>query len=363
MFQPDDRPISRSIMPVCRPIANNSKLSNFHRQLLLLVYRLLFLMVAEERGLIVSLGEGAERNQKIYNDWYSITRLRESAAEIIDVSPFGDRWIGLSQTFSLFEYGIDSNALGIPPLNGDLFHQTEAVPDLAGTELYNHHLLLAIRHLSMFKEDGRQQRVNYSALDVEELGSVYESLLDFAPLIIRSDCGMSFTLPEGMERKSTGSYYTRPELVQELIQSARVPVMEDRLAAAENSVAGADLKVEQNAKIKALLSMTVCEPACGSGHFLLAAARRLGKELARMRTNEDEPRPEDFHLAVRDVISHCIYGVDLNPLAVDLCKLALWLEGHWAGKPLSFLDHRIRCGNSFVGVLDPASMNERTHCL
>ena len=87
--------------------------------------------------------------------------------------------------------------------------------------------------------------------------------------------------------------------------------------------------------------MTVCDPACGSGHFLLAAARRLGKELARIRTGEDEPRPEDFHLAVRDVIAHCVYGVDLNPLAVDLCKLALWLEGHWAGKPLSFLDHRI----------------------
>jgi len=104
--------------------------------------------------------------------------------------------------------------------------------------------------------------------------------------------------------------------------------------------------------------MTVCDPACGSGHFLLAAARRLGKELARIRTGEDEPRPEDFHLAVRDVISHCVYGVDLNPLAVDLCKLALWLEGHWAGKPLSFLDHRIRCGNSLVGVLDPEVLTE-----
>ena len=73
---------------------------------------------------------------------------------------------------------------------------------------------------------------------------------------------------------------------------------------------------------------------------------------------EDEPTPEQFHVAVRDVISHCIYGVDQNPLAVDLCKLALWLEGHWAGKPLSFLDHRIRCGNSLVGVLDPAIMAE-----
>jgi type II restriction/modification system DNA methylase subunit YeeA len=98
--------------------------------------------------------------------------------------------------------------------------------------------------------------------------------------------------------------------------------------------------------------MRVCDPACGSGHFLLAAARRLGRELAKVRTGEDEPTPKDFHLAVRDVIAHCIYGVDVNPLAVDLCKLALWLEGHWTGKPLSFLDHRIKCGNSLVGVLD-----------
>ena len=157
----------------------------------------------------------------------------------------------------------------------------------------------------------------------------------------------------GSERKSTGSYYTRPELVHELIESALVPVMEDRIAQAEKTTEGKDLRVERDAKIKAILAMTVCDPACGSGHFLLAAARRLGKELARIKTGEDEPTPEEFHLAVREVIQHCIYGVDLNPLAVDLCKLAMWLEGHWAGKPLSFLDHRIRCGNSLVGVLDP----------
>jgi hypothetical protein len=96
----------------------------------------------------------------------------------------------------------------------------------------------------------------------------------------------------------------------------------------------------------------VCDPACGSGHFLLAAARRLGRELAKVRTGEDEPTPKEFHLAVRDVIAQCVYGVDANPLAVDLCKLALWLEGHWTGKPLSFLDHRIKLGNSLIGVLD-----------
>ena len=328
----------------------------FHRQLLLLVYRLLFLMVAEERGLIVSVGESAESNQKIYDEWYSITRLRDRAAQIIDTSPFGDVWQGLQQTFSLFEYGLDTNPLGIPPLNGDLFHQEHAIPDLKGTELYNHDLLRAIRHLSLFKDGNVQQRVNYSALDVEELGSVYESLLDYQPVLQPSDKGLVFELHTGAERKSTGSYYTRPELVHELVESAVVPVMEGHIAEAEKASEGKNLVEEQKAKIAAILSMTVCDPACGSGHFLLAAARRLGKELARIKTGEDEPRPEDFHLAVREVISQCVYGVDLNPLAVDLCKLALWLEGHWAGKPLSFLDHRIRCGNSLVGILDPELM-------
>ena len=328
----------------------------FHRQLLLLVYRLLFLMVAEERGLIVSVGENAEPNQRIYDEWYSITRLRDRAAQIIDTSPFGDVWQGLQQTFSLFEYGLDTNPLGIPPLNGDLFHQEHAIPNLKGTELFNHELLRAIRHLSLFKDGNIQQRVNYSALDVEELGSVYESLLDYQPVLQPSDKGLVFELRTGMERKSTGSYYTRPELVHELVERALVPVMEDRISAAEKASEGKNLVEEQKAKIAAILSMTVCDPACGSGHFLLAAARRLGKELARVKTGEDEPRPEDFHLAVREVISQCVYGVDLNPLAVDLCKLALWLEGHWAGKPLSFLDHRIRCGNSLVGVLDPDVM-------
>src|ERR1035437_9083795 len=86
--------------------------------------------------------------------------------------------------------------------------------------------------------------------------------------------------------------------------------------------------------------------------MLLAAARRVGKELAKLRTGEDEPAPERIRESIRDVISHCIYGVDRNPLAVDLCRVALWLESHTAGKPLTFLDHRIRCGDSLVGVFD-----------
>ena len=151
-----------------------------------------------------------------------------------------------------------------------------------------------------------------------------------------------FALAAGSQRKETGSYYTPPELVRELIESALVPVMQDRLAAAPT----------REAKEQALLSLTICDPAAGSGHFLLAAARRVGRELAIVRSGEAEPAPETYRAALRDVIRHCLYAVDKNPLAVDLCKVALWIEGHAPGLPLSFLDHRIRCGDSLVGVFD-----------
>ncbi|HEV2380767.1 MAG TPA: DNA methyltransferase [Terriglobia bacterium] len=324
--------------------------AEYHRQLLRLIYRLLFLMVAEERGLIASTGQDDARRQAVYRDHYSVNRLRDRAEEVVEASAFSDLWLGLQRSFALFSYGPDDNVLGIPPLNGDLFSRN-ATADLDGTHLYNHDFLVAIRHISMFRAEGVQQRVNYSQLNVEELGSIYESLLDFHPTIADQPEGPAFELQVGSDRKTTGSYYTRPELVHELIESALVPVMEQRLAAAV--AADATLKDGLTAtKEKAILSMTVCDPACGSGHFLLAAARRLGRELAKIKTGEDEPTPEAFHGAVRDVIAHSIYGVDLNPLAVDLCKLALWLEGHWTGKPLSFLDHHIKCGNSLIGVLD-----------
>jgi len=324
----------------------------FHRQLLRLVYRLLFLMVAEERRMIVPEAPDSERRQRLYDAYYSIGRLRNLAEKVVERSTFGDLWLSLQRTFGLFENG-DSNPLGIPPLNGDLFSAL-AVRDLQDTHLYNDHLLESMRRLSLFEEKHLLQRVNYAALDVEELGSVYESLLDLQSVFVDEPEGKKFDLRTGSERKSTGSYYTRPELVRELVESALVPVMQDRLANTKDS----DPAKDKEKKQQSILTMSVCDPACGSGHFLLAAARRLGRELAKVRTGEEEPTPKQFHLAVRDVISHCMYGVDVNPLAVDLCKLALWLEGHWTGKPLSFLDHRIKCGNSLVGVLDPAVLKE-----
>lgn len=323
------------------------RIEDYHQQLLRLVYRLLFLMVAEERHMIVPEGAEADRFQGIYNRHYSVTRLRELAERILEKSTYGDLWLGLKKTFRLFSESETGNPLNIPPLNGDLFGPF-AMPDLEGTQLFNHGLIVATRRLSLFEDNRVRRRVNYAALDVEELGSVYESLLDFQPALEETSEGPVFVFRTGTERKSTGSYYTRPELVRELIESALVPVMTGRLGKVTT----------KEEKEKAILSMKVCDPASGSGHFVLAAARRLGRELARIRTGEEEPTPKEFHLAVRDVISQCIYGVDVNPLAVDLCKLSLWLEGHWTGKPLSFLDHHIKCGNSLIGVFDPEVLKQ-----
>jgi hypothetical protein len=239
-------------------------------------------------------------------------------------------------------------------LNGELFGQ-EACFDLEdrNTSLRNSDLLDAIRQLSTFEErtgrkkTGMQRRVNYAGLDVEELGSIYESLLEYHPQVLRNrpaSAGagsLRFALAAGSQRKETGSYYTPPELVRELIESALVPVMEARRASAK-----------KEEKERALLSLTICDPAAGSGHFLLAAARRIGRELAIIRSGEAEPAPETYRAALREVIRHCLYAVDKNPLAVDLCKVALWIEGHSPGLPLSFLDHRIRCGDSLIGVFD-----------
>ena len=241
----------------------------YHQQLLRLVYRLLFLMVAEERHMVVpsvapvsspaeaaaavydrrpeastdpaahraALQQDPDRLQHIYDQHYSVTRLRERAEHVFEKSPYADLWLGLKKTFRLFSDGVNSNPLDIPPLNGDLFGP-HAMRELEETHLYNDALIQAIRHLSLFEDNRVRRRVNYAALDVEELGSVYESLLDFHPAIEESDEGPIFVFRTGTERKSTGSYYTRPELVRELIESALVPVMEERLRMQEQGCSG-----------------------------------------------------------------------------------------------------------------------------
>ena len=331
---------------------------DFYRLLLFLIYRLLFLMVAESRNLLLA-GEDTE-NVRIYREYYSIERLRVLAERpSYRREGFQDIWQGLIVTFALFNENWRGEVLGLSPLNGDLFGE-KTLKILEGCGIDNHDLLVSIRELSLYENKGQLRRVNYGALNVEELGSVYESLLDFTPQFRQQNGVYEFVLVIGSDRKTTGSYYTPPELVAQLIKSALEPVIEEKLRSLSRSLLR--FSAEEGAKAQqqeeALLSLKVCDPACGSGHFLLAAARRIGKELAIIRTGESQPAPEVLRQAIRDVIQHCIYGVDLNPLAVDLCKVALWIEGFCKGLPLNFLDHRIKCGNSLVGVLDISCLDE-----
>jgi hypothetical protein len=309
-----------------------------HEQLLRLIYRLLFLMVTEERNLLC--------DDPVYRESYSVSRLRRLCEVPRAQNEYSDLWTALWSTFRLFHDEEIGRFLQVPPLNGELFDLRRA-DLLRDSRLANSALLRAFEEISLYRErpaDPRR-RVNYSALDIEELGSVYESLLDLHPRIDTARGTPCFEFHKGVagtERKTTGSYYTPPELVDELIRTALVPVIEERLRDARTR---ADRE-------QRLLSITVCDPACGSGHFLLAAARRLGRELAVARAEGNEPSPVEYRRALRDVITHCIYGVDRNELAVELCRVALWLESHVEGKPLSFLDHHIACGDGLVGVRD-----------
>jgi very-short-patch-repair endonuclease len=309
-----------------------------YRQLLRLVYRLLFLLTAEERGLM--------GGDPLYRDHYGVGRLRRLCTRRTAYTDHDDLWLSLRALWLVLTDERMARLLDAPPLNGELFAHQE----LDDASIANRDLLRAFWHLAFYREgNAPPRRVNYAALDTEELGSVYESLLDYHPAITFDTRGRpTFVLTFGSERKATGSYYTPPSLVNELVQSALAPVLEERVRPCRTA----------REKEAALLALNVLDPACGSGHFLLAAARRLGKELARIRTGEDEPSPERVREAIRDVVAHCIYGVDRNPLAVELARVALWLESHAEGKPLTFLDHRIKCGDSLVGVLDLETLRE-----
>ena len=322
--------------------------TGYYRQLLNFVYRVLFLMVTEERKLLFT--ESGTQRQAIYERYYSVTSLRDRAERLFTGDAHGDLWDGLAQTFRLFREEEAARRLGISPLNGELFRQS-ASGDIEAAFCPNESFLAAMRHLSTFDDSGIRRRVNYAHLDVEEFGSVYESLLDYRPVVHLGDASGALScieLAAGTERKQTGSYYTPPELVRELVESALVPVMEERLA-------GAGTPTE---KEKALLALRVCDPASGSGHFLLAAARRIARELATVRTGDEAPVPTAYRAAIRDVVRSCIYAVDKNPLAVDLCKVALWIESHATGLPLGFLDHHVKCGDSLVGVKDLSSLTD-----
>lgn len=311
---------------------------DYYKSLLRLIYRLLFLMVIEERGLVFPPG-AMQRQRETYERYYSLQRLRNlSEKRYLADKRESDLWLALLSTFRLFEADGPGAGLGLKPLAGDLF-RPDAIDELNAAQLSNDSLLFCLRSLGLYENPQSKQliRVNYAALNVEEFGSVYEGLLEYEPFVDCSHRLPTFAFKKGDERSATGSHYTPDDLVQPLIAHSLDYLIAERL--------------KEKDAAKALLDLRVADIACGSGHILLAAARRIATELAIVRTGEEQPSPASYRTALRDVIRTCIYGVDLNPLAVELCKVALWLEAHNPGEPLNFLDHHIKCGNAIVGFV------------
>lgn len=317
---------------------------DYYRELLRLVYRLIFLFTAEDRrdeetGRELLLDPNArEEAAERYRRFYSTARLRSFASRRRG-SRHPDLWVGLRRVVAALG-SVGAPTLALPALGSFLFGST-ACPHLDASELTNEALLDAVRALATIEEDRRLRLVDYRNLGAEELGGIYEGLLALHPRIELDANPPRFSLgtAAGNERKSTGSYYTPSSLISCLLDSALDPVADEAVKGKSGPEAEA-----------ALLGLAVVDPAAGSGHFLIAAAHRLAKRLATIRSGEGEPPPAQVRHALRDVIAHCIYAVDVNPMAVELCKVSLWLEALEPGKPLSFLDAHIKCGNSLLGA-------------
>lgn len=335
---PANEPLRRAL------IAGDLKRQAYFEELLRLVYRFIFLFAVEERGLLHPADDSpaAAAARRIYHQGYSARRLRERCLRRVARDAHDDLWQAQVIVFRALAAG--EPRLALPALGG-LFAPAQC-PYLDAASLSNRALLEAMRSLRWSQASGTVAPVDYRNMGPEELGSVYESLLELVPdpdphartfaFVNTSADGDT----KGNARKTTGSYYTPDSLVQELIKSALDPVIDTRVAG------------QPDRPTEALLGITVVDPACGSGHFLLAAARRLAERLAALRAPEGAVRAQDYRHALREVITHCIYGVDRNPMALELARFALWLEGFEEGRPLGFLDHHLVCGDALIGITE-----------
>ncbi len=330
----------------------------YFQQLLRLVYRFIFLFTVEERGILHLEDDSAAAHaaRRAYAEGYALARLRQRALQRRARNQFDDLWMSVRIVFRALAQG--EARLALPALGG-LFAPSQC-PQLDAQSLTNASLLEVMRHLRWFSQSGSLAPVDYANMGPEELGSVYESLLELVPEIdmparrfgfVGMATGAGSGIPgdesstnetstKGNARKTSGSYYTPDSLVQELIKSALDPVINARLAANPAN------------PVEALLAIKVIDPACGSGHFLLAAARRLAERLASLRAEDGAIKPQDYRHALHEVIARCIFGVDRNPMALELARTALWLEGFASGLPLSFLNHHLLCGDALIGLSD-----------
>ena len=329
----------------------NPPLDEIQTNCLILLYRVLFILYAESRGLLPVENPN-------YAASYSLAALAETIHETLDrgdliIPTISDYWARLRGLFTLIN---DGWADLIPQYNGGLFNPTYH-PFLEENELGNKALAQVIELLTRTEKG---ERIVYRDLDVRHLGDIYEGLLEYQPQIADQDLvivpkkgretvapksspdqevayseGDVYLLTDKGERKETGSYYTPDYIVRYIVENTLAPLCEDKT-------------------VDEILSLKILDPATGSGHFLVGVVDYLAEELI---THPDAPHltetgSEDTELAYwrRRVVESCVYGVDLNPMAVELAKLSLWLHTVAKGEPLSFLDHHIRCGDSLIGA-------------
>jgi type I restriction-modification system DNA methylase subunit len=346
-----------------------------------LLYRLLFISYAESRKLL-------DIDNKHYRG-ISLRTLKEEIASKIDqdetlLAVQSTYWEGLKDLFRLINDG--SEAFGylkdefyIPAYNGGLFDPSKN-SFLAQKRIGNSYLAEAIDLLARSQSEKGKVFVDYSSLDIRHLGSIYEGILEYKlhlakePMVAVKEKGKEVWLPKREadggkkfsdsveagrlylvtdkgERRGTGSFYTPEYIVKYIVKRTLAPLIDPMM---EEAIWAEELRKDL---FKKLLSIKILDLAMGSGHFLVEAtdyiAREIihAKEIARREDLESEEVAEnDIHWARREVVRNCIYGVDLNPMAVELAKLSLWLTTVAANKPLSFLDHHLRCGNSLIGA-------------
>ncbi|MFE4857970.1 Eco57I restriction-modification methylase domain-containing protein [Streptomyces sp. NPDC056670] len=325
-------------------------LEEFHHELLRLVYQLIFLFVAEDRGILLD-PTGSKRvgdARKRYLDYFSTRRLRRIAFR----RP-GDRntdlWPALCRVLNALGTDGGAPALALPELGGLYFRADDGTDESAPTAntrlgtaeplrkaaLANEPLLEAVRLLCRVQDKQlRWQRVDYRHLGADELGSVYESLLELRPRRTAQPERFWVQTLAGNKRKTTGAYYTPVTLIEKLLDEALDPVIE-RFATGDP---------------RRLLNLRFVDPACGSGHVLVAAARRIAHRYAELDTGDPEPAPERVRTALAEVVRHCVHGVDINPMAVEIAKVSLWLESLEPGRPLAYLDDRVKTGNALLGT-------------
>ncbi len=358
---------------------------------LIFLYRLLFVLYAEDRGLLPV-------NDARYDDYGLRKPVRDEiasrmAADDTYSAIATNYYDHLTTLFKLIDKGDES--IGLPPYNGGLF-AVEAAPLLEAVRLDDKEIAPIIYDLSHAEDSqGVRRFVNYRDMSVQQLGSIYERLLEREP--VRDDDGNISIRPNPYARKDSGSFYTSQELVDLIVERTLKPLAEERLQAFEDKAAV--LKSERRSKeerraeleqldpAEAVLDLKVLDPAMGSGHFLVTAVDFLSDYIAeliervpeipewldgeyasplvgrvaairddiRKRADEsnwvlDEAQLTDQAIIRRMVLKRCIYGVDKNRLTVELAKVSLWLHSFTVGAPLSFLDHHLRCGDSLVGL-------------